>query len=494
MTTMAPSRARDLLVYGLCGAVLLLGGARAWGAGNCGGCVGTLRQVTHLTQGNIWKPGVSSQLADYVTIVSDGDVEGPGTAPGHREVFLYDVQATSFSRLTVTIGGESYDATRLGDDGERGRYLAFISTGNFDPSVGNADGNPELFFWRSETNEILQITDSQPPVVNALPFISDSGKCVTFQSNGDLHTNNNFDPNKPDSGFTNPDGSVEAFIYEIDADTDLQVGTFTQMSNGPAGTTSAHSAVGGYIFPRQCGNATFHSDHDQLGEGAIGTNVYAFSRATGTLQHAMPLNHPGGLTLNPDMTAASRVARGPFAVFQSNADILGNGSGGNFHIYRWRALHPNFTQYTWAPTGDSTNPTMSDGGGYIMFESTSELLDPVKSPGGPYNADGNAEIFFMRGRNRIQQVTQTAGCTNGDVSIHGYLGRSIAFRSTCNLVGQNPGGLPQLFIYEDVDRLETATLAACTPANGCCKESTCYTRIAGRTRKVPRPRRSSLPF
>lgn len=479
----------------LLSAVLAVRGQPVWGAGKCAGCVGTLRQVTSFTQGDLSTLGVSSQLADFVTFTSNADVEGPGTAPGHREVYLYDVANDTVSRLTTTAGGESYDATRLGDEGDRGRYLAFISTGDLDPTVGNADANPELFFWDLSSGGIFQITNTQPPVVNAEPFISDSGKCVTLHSNGDIHSNDGSDPAAPDSGFSNPDGGVEAFIYEIKDNEDLRAGHFTQMSNGPAGTTSSHTTVGGYIFPRQCGTAAFQSDHDQLGIGAPGTNVYIFDRSTATLEPGMPMPGDPGLSINPSATAASRVARGPFVVLQSNVDILGNGSSG-FEIFRYRALHPKFAQYTFSPTGASENPVMSDGGGFLAFQSTAELLDPDprKNPGTPYNADGNREIFLMKGRRKVQQITQSTGCENTIPSIHGYLGRVIAFRSTCDLVpGHNPGGLPQLFLYSDVERDDTITLAACTLANGCCQEGGCYTRVYGAMRDVPRPRHSRLP-
>jgi hypothetical protein len=464
-------------------------------AAQCQGCVASMRQATHLTQGDIWGPRINSQRPPFVTFTSDGDVEGPGSAPGHREIYLYDVDLGQMTRVTTTVGGESYDATRLADEGPRPRYLAFISTGDLDPAVGNADGSPELFFWELSGGGITQITNNLPPLTVAAPFVSDSGRCVMFHSTGDLDNNDGSSPESPGTGFSNPDASVEAFMYEVpDEGSALGGGRFTQISNGPAGTTSSNATVGGYVFQRQCATAAFQSDHDQLGTGEVGTGVYVYDRSSGNLSLAQTPD-VGGSSLNPFLSGASNVARGPFILYHSNADMFGNGSSG-FEIYRLRVFHPRFVQYTFTPTGDTENATISDGGGLIAFQSSGELLDPNprRNPGTPFNADGNHEVFLMRGRNSIQQVTDSAGCENTNPGIHGF-GEAISFRSTCDLVpGHNPSAQPQLFVYRDVPKPDLGLLAACTLANACCHQSTCYTKIAGGMLKIPKPSRGKIPI
>jgi hypothetical protein len=199
-----------------------------------------------------------------------------------------------------------------------------------------------------------------------------------------------------------------------------------------------------------------------------------------------------GTSGSPFISAASNIARGPFVVYQSNQDIFGNGSSG-FELFRFRVFHPVLVQYTHSPAGDTEHATISDGGGLIAVQSSSELLDPNprRNPGTPFNADGNKEIFLLRSRNFAQQVTDTIGCENTRPSINGYLGEVIGFRSTCDLVpGHNPNGLPQLFIYRDVKKPEIAVLANCTLANGCCHDGTCYDKIVGKTRKMPKKHRA----
>jgi hypothetical protein len=460
----------------------------------CHGCTGSMRQVTHLTEGDVWATRLNSQRPPFVTFTSDGDVEGPGSAPGHREVYLYDPDLRQTTRVTTTVGGESYDGTRLGDDGPRGQLLAFVSTGDLDPTVGNADGSPELFLWERANGAITQLTDNLPPVTIDAPFISDSGKCVTFHSNGDLDDNDGSDPGSPGAGFSNPDGSVEAFMYEVpDGGPSLGGGVFTQMSNGPPGTTSADTSVGGFIFPRQCATAAFHSDHDQMGLGAVGRKIYIYDRSHGTHKLATQPTVPG-LSLAPFVSGASNIARGPFVLYHSNSDLFGNGSSG-FEIFRFRDFHPLLVQYTFAPTGDTENPVITDGGGLIAVQSSSELLDPDprRNPGTPFNADGNKEIFLLRARSTVQQITDSVGCENTTPGIHGYKAEVIGFRSTCDLVpGHNPNARPQVFVYREVPKTDLAQLADCTLANACCHESTCYERISGRIRKPPAPYRRPL--
>jgi hypothetical protein len=461
-------------------------------AAQCYGCIGSMRQVTQLTQGDVWATRLNSQRPPYVTFTSDGDVMGPGSAPGHREVYLYGADGKQLTRVTTTVGGESYDGTRLGDDGPRGQYLAFVSTGDLDPTVGNADGSPELFLWEHANGAITQVTDSLPPVAVHAPFISDSGKCVTFHSNGDLDNNDGSDPFNPGAGFSNPDGSVEAFMYEVPGGgASLGGGVFTQMSNGPPGTTSSDTAVGGFIFPRQCATAVFHSDHDQMGLGAVGRKVYVYDRSHGTHKATTPLT-VAGQSLAPFVSGASNIARGPFVLFHTNSDVFGNGSSG-FEVFRFRDFHPLLVQYTFSPTGDSENPVITDGGGLIGVQSSGELLDPRRNPGGPFNADGNREIFLLRGRSHVQQVTDSVGCENTNPGVHGYIAEVIGFRSTCDLLpGHNPNGRPQVFVYRDVPRNQSAQLSGCTLANACCHEDTCYDRIAGPVRRPPRPYRAPM--
>ena len=449
-----------------------------------------LIQVTRNTEGEVEAPRIRSQQGSSIVFVSDGDVLGPGTAPGHREVYLYNAASGVTTRITNTTGGESYEAARETDDVNSGRdvFIAFISTGDFDPSVGNADHNAEVFLWFEQTGTFVQVTNTLAPVQNGEIYASESGKCLTFRSNGDLDDNDGTDVGNPGRGFSNADGSNEIFNLAFgDTDFDPGLSVTTQISNGPAGTTSSHPVVGGYWFTRQCRSNAFQSDHDQLGNGSSGLHIYNYTKNTGVLEQ---LSKPGaGINRNPSMSSASNFARGPFVVFETDTDPIGNGSA-VYEIFRFRLFKNELWQYTYA-TEDSARPAVSDGGGRMAFESKADLFRPNRPLRSgdvpPFNSDANSEIFLTKGKHQITQVTETSGCENNFPTLRDT-GDAVAFRSTCNLVGLNPAGVPQVFHYVLVDRDDAlATANGCKTADGCCNEANgCFYLLFGAKQGPPR--------
>jgi hypothetical protein len=460
------------------------------------GKIPVLVQVTSNTEGDVEEPRIRSQAGNSIVFASDGDVMGPGTAPGHREIYLYNAESGLLSRQTTTTDGESWGGTRETDSllDAVPSLFAFVSTGDLDPTVGNADHNPEVFVRLVESGEIVQVTDTAAPVVNLEPYASDSGRCLVFRSNGDLDDNDGSDEGNPGAGYSNADASDEIFNLSFgEVEFSRNGWVTTQVSNGPAGTTSSHPVVGGYIYTRQCRSTAYQSDHDQLGNGSTGTHIYNFTRTTTLTEQ---LSMPGaGNNHSPGMSSASNFARGPFVLYASDMDPIGNGSS-VFEVYRFRLFKNELWQYTFAD-GDSGSGGLSDGGGRTVFESTGELLDPNRTLRSgqvpPFNADGNSEIFLTKKKHQLTQVTRTTGCENGQASIRD-IGDAIAFRSTCDLIpGRNPGGLPQVFYYVLVERDDPlATAASCTVASGCCNEANgCLVELFGR--KVNPPRSAIRP-
>jgi len=286
---------------------------------------------------------------------------------------------------TTTGGGESYAPSRATDEtfsAGRPQFLAFVSTGDFDPSVGNADGNPEIFLWELLTGKFHQLTNTAAPVVNSDPYPSDSGRCIVFSSSGDLDNNDGSDSGNPGMGLSNPDGSQEVFIYSINTSQNFPFdGDFTQVSNGPAGTVSAKPVIGGYWFPRQCQSTAYTSDFDQLGNGATGTHIYVYNRPGGRLEQMDAPEIPGGLSpgnyFDPNISSASNFARGPFVVFDTDSDLWMNQSTGR-NLFRFRVFHPRMTQYTDQDAGDVRAPVTSDGGKWIALESEVSYSTPPR--------------------------------------------------------------------------------------------------------------------
>ncbi len=461
----------------------------------------TLIQVTNNTEGDIFDPRLRSEGAETIVFGSDGDVMGSGTATPQKEVYFWDRTIRQVSRVTTSSIGDSISGSRSTDrtfNGGRPEYVAFVSTDDFDPSVGNADGNPEVFLWERLSGAFHQLTDTLAPVVNADPYPSDSGTCIVFSSNGDMADNDGTDPNHPTTSWTNPDGSQEIFMYKLrSADDFPRDGNFTQVSNGPTGSVSSAPVTGGYIYQRQCDVTAYLSDHDQVGMGVVGTHMYRYKRGQAEVTYMVDKKMslglpPPGIYGKPHISSASLVARGPAIVFASSADLWLNGSSG-MNLFKYRNLHLRMRQFSDLDLGDIFNPVVSDGNGKVVYASNGENIDPDKriKRGGlpPFNADGNKEIFLIKGRRRVQQITRTAGCENGQASID-FLGRSFAFRSSCDLIpGRNPNNVPQVFFYTIEPEDDLLAPGGCLISEGCCSsQDGCFERIEGSQFKVSRKR------
>lgn len=458
-----------------------------------------LFQVTHNTTGDVQVPRLRSERPEAITFMSTGDVLGPGTATASHEIYHWEFSSGLLQRITESGAFESYDHTRPTDTTQTSRpeYVAFVSTADLDPFADNSDGNPEIFLWEKVSGRMRQITDTQPPVVNAKPFASDSGRCIVFTSTGDISDNDgSYDSfSNPPTGYSNADGSQEVFYVELDVSAVPEVGSWTQLSNGPVGTSSSEPYVGGYYYPRQCNIIAFQSDHPQIPDAPAGLQMYNFKRISGEVrllaarQVPLPGNlPPDGDYFTPSISSASNFARGPFIMFTTAADVLNNGST-NLNVFRYRVFHPMMTQYTDLDVGSAVAPVISDGGRWIAFESDGEILLHDREDAGPYNADGNWEIFRLRGLRRVQQITQTAGCENTQATILDK-GVTLTFRSTCDLIpGLNPAGVPQVFLYMQVTPDNPlATAAACQVGDGCCNEANgCYNVLEGRKYRVSKP-------
>ncbi len=237
--------------------------------------VPVLRQLTAITEGSIEGLRLQGQRRKTLVFLSDGDVLATGSTPGFPELYEIDVR-TGVARKAFEAGGARLrDPTRPTDPDDLERwppFVAFTSDGDLDPAADNSDGNEELFVWIPSTGEVRQLTFTAPPVSNRQAFTSDTGRCIVFTSDGDLDSPGPQDPSLADPGWSNPDGSREVFLYLLnESEGSPTGGTFTQVSNGPAGTASDAPVVGGYTEPRQCQSVAWRSDHDQLGGASSGS-------------------------------------------------------------------------------------------------------------------------------------------------------------------------------------------------------------------------------
>ncbi|MBA3514223.1 MAG: PD40 domain-containing protein [Pyrinomonadaceae bacterium] len=201
-------------------------------------------------------PVLNTTNQRFYTIVFSSNAPDPGNfngvdtggalaADGNQEIWTYqvpaiaDVDLTSganlpivtlsggaFARVTDTpattlptpgasgvapqVADDNRDAT-ISDDGNR---IAFVSTANLVPSVGNADRNPELFFFNRQTSAFTQATITQSTggarpfsVFQQNPSISADGSVVAFLSTANLAGSN-------DDG--NGRGNLEIYVASYD--------------------------------------------------------------------------------------------------------------------------------------------------------------------------------------------------------------------------------------------------------------------------------------
>lgn len=109
-------------------------------------------------------------------------------------------QITNTPAKSLPTAGSAFTSPQVSDDNreavisDNGSVLAFISTGNLVPAVGNADRNPELFFWTSGgiTQGTKTLDEFDGPTLMSRfqqnPALSADGTRVTFISSADLAT------------------------------------------------------------------------------------------------------------------------------------------------------------------------------------------------------------------------------------------------------------------------------------------------------------------
>lgn len=179
-----------------------------------------------------YEADANSEIWIYrVPAVSDVDLSLGADIP------FQDLSTGSFDPVTETTAsrpsrpGSSTSAPFFADDNREptisddGNTIAFISTRNLVSGVGNADGNPELFFYNVETGTTTQATNTQDAVVGiglvfqSNPNLSSDGSIVSFVSSANLATNNT-------------DGNAEIYLANVDSGGLTNIRQVTRTLNG----------------------------------------------------------------------------------------------------------------------------------------------------------------------------------------------------------------------------------------------------------------------
>ena len=141
---------------------------------------------------------------------------------------------------------------------------------------------------------------------------------------------------------------------------------------------------------------------------------------------------------------------GSTVVFESSSDLAGTGQNSSFHALRVKLASAAFAEIG---TTRAVSPALSSDGKTIVFSSTEDLAAS--------NADRNSEIFLFDGA-KLQQLTKTeAGAVDSRLSDGNWQpsissdGRVIAFVSNRNLSGQNADLSNEVFLFDTVEQRYT---------------------------------------
>lgn len=234
-------------------------------------------------------------------------------------------------------------------------------------------------------------------------FISDDGSRFVFTSFAD-----------PTGG--NPDGRQEIFLWDA--------GVITQISETPFAFTSDHPRIS-----RDGTHVSFTSSSNPTGQNADG-NLEIFLYDGVVVTQLTDTAAPAQNRLpNPD-------GDGSLVVFESSADLTGGNPDGNPEIFLYDGMA--ITQISSSPLR-SGNPTINADGSRIAFESAGNLTGQ--------NPDGSDEIFLWDGTDLTQITQGPAGTLSRSAAIDAA-GIRITFTSNADLVGENPDGVSQLFLYD----------------------------------------------
>ena len=143
------------------------------------------------------------------------------------------------------------------------------------------------------------------------------------------------------------------------------------------------------------------------------------------------------VNLNPTLSDDGRVV-----VFESSVDLVRGGESSSFRAFRANLDGPDFVEIG-RTRADS--PALSSDGKIVVFASTEDLVGK--------NADRNSEIFMLDGSG-LKQLTETEPASNASRASDGNFqpsvtrdGSTIAFSSNRNFSGENSDLSSEIFLY-----------------------------------------------
>ena len=277
----------------------------------------TITQLTNTTGGGTSFSGrfpIISSNGTHAVFVSNRDYIG-NNPDGNVEVFLIDINALTFTQITETTGTDHNLIAGISSDGT---ITSFNSEA--DLTGDNADLSQELFIYNALTDTISQITDSSGSTAfsNRRPSVSPDGSLIAFESDLNLTGDN-------------ADGNLEIFLFDIVADSILQITNTDSVNRNPTfssdGNIIIFSSTGDFTGNNPDGNLElffYEIDEDNFLQVTDSTGGFGFGTAFNSDLTFLATPHNTDLTGdNPDENTEVFISE-CIAIAQSSS---GGGSG-----------------------------------------------------------------------------------------------------------------------------------------------------------------------
>jgi RPA family protein len=248
-------------------------------------------------------PSLSANGA-VIAFESDSDFLNEGRPDNSSEIWLYDTDTMTYTRVTSSNTGTGNRQSFLPSLNDDGTIVAFVSNSDFFGQEIDAD-QYEIWVYDTTTMTYTRITSaSHDNRDSSMPRLNNDGTVVVFESDSDF------------LGQGIEDEQWEIWLY------DTATMTYTRI-------TSASPSNRDSTWPRMSADGTtivFQSDSDFLGQGIEDERweIWLYDTTVMTYTRVTSASHN-----NRDSAWPSVSADGKVVTFQSNSDFLEEGLSDN---------------------------------------------------------------------------------------------------------------------------------------------------------------------
>ncbi|HEX9695551.1 MAG TPA: PxKF domain-containing protein [Actinomycetota bacterium] len=395
-------------------------------------------------------PATISQDGRLVAFSSAASNLVAGDTNGASDVFVRDRILASTGRVSVAAGGAqaggaSFGAPAISPDGSTLAYTTAAS--NLVP--GDANGATDVlavalpFAAAPPALRLASLSSSSGPANGDTTSVglSGDGRFVAFESAA-----SNLVP-----GDTN--GVADVFVRDsVTGSVErVSVAGGSAQADGRSGEPSI-SADGRYVaFFSSASNLV---PGDSNGPGLAGDDVFVRDRQAATTTR-VSVNRFGLQVVGPSR-APQISADGRFVVFHSDAlDLTGPDLNSATDVFRYDRVTGDVEMVSLSTggaqgNGASTNPSVSEDGSVVAFQSAASNLAAGDTNGG---TDVFARTFAPRVTTRVSVATGGVQGTGGN-AVSGVVaagGRHVAFHASYpNLIAGDTNGVTDVFIHDRI--------------------------------------------